>query len=260
MNEENRHEIIELYLLGELEPKTLKEFEVQLQEDETLQQDVVLAKEVQEALDSVVTEQLFSEKLTTLGDKYVIEPETEAEKSEPQKSNSRRTIILLTLSAIGLIVSYFIWQQSNTPNEVQTNQIFASYYQPYSSNAVTRSDDAIDEDYLNAVEAYDNGKYNEAIASLIERVAANPTEIPTQLLLGNSYLNVSPPETQKAIDIFKSLAESGSDLYATTANWYLALAYLQNNETNEAKAIFEDLSQNASGRYANLAKEILGDW
>jgi len=250
MNEDNRQERIELYIRGELEPNALKDFEQQLAEDETLKQDVSLTKDVLDALDNVQSEQLLSEKLSALGDKYLTETEPT---TVNKKSNKNRNIIIIALLIIAAIVSIFIWQK---PVEPKAEQIFANYYEPYSSNTSTRGDDA-NEDYLKAIEAYDNENYSAAIATLTQRVAKYPDEITSQLLLGNSYLNVSPPQTPKAIVLFKNITERETNIYITTANWYLALAYLQNNQQNEAKAIFEDLSQNASGRYANLAKKIL---
>lgn len=259
MNEENKQEIIELYLLGELEPDVLQEFEAQLATDTRLQQRVELAKDLQDALDDAQEEVLFSEKLSILNDKYLEEGNTQPKKEQTPKSNQRRNIIGITLLITSIMVSYFIWQQLNTPKTIAPDEVFASYYEPYSSNKLARGGDNADEAYLNAIEAYDNKNYSAAITSLAQRVAAKPKEIPTQLLLGNSYLNVSPPETAKAITLFKNIAE-GETIYTTSANWYLALAYLQNNQSEAAKVIFENLSENASGEFANLAKQILSEW
>lgn len=258
MDENNRHEQIELYLQGKLEGQTLHDFEKQMKEDKTLQKKVVLTEDVLDALDNVHAEQLFSKRLSELGDKYVTN-------QNPEKTSAAtiptRWIIIIGLTILS-VVGYFLWQQFNSPTQetIEPEQIFASYYEPYTSNGIARNSDNLEENYLNAINAYDNGNYKEAIPSLLQRIVTKPNDIPTQLLLGNSYLNVSPPQTPKAIELFKKIAEGNSDLYSMTANWYLALAYLQNNEPAGAKAIFEDLSQNASGRYANLSKQILSDW
>ena len=226
--------------------------------DKTIQEDILITEDVLDALDNVHAEHLFSEQLSELGDKYVT--------NQSPKKISAAFIPVSWIVILGLIifsvVGYFLWQQFNSPESenVEPEEIFASYYEPYTANGITRNSDNIEENYLNAIKAYDNGNYKEAIPSLVQRVAAKPDDFPTQLLLGNSYLNVSPPQTQKAIELFKKIAEGNSDLYSTTANWYLALAYLQNNQSEAAKAIFEDLSQNASNRYANLSKQILSDW
>ena len=263
MNENNRQEFIELYLLGELEGQALRDFEEQLKEDTTLQEDVTLSKKVEEALDGVKAEQLFADKISAFGDKYVIEAQAlddKPTKANNQRSNSSRNILIIALLILTGLVVFWITQQQNTPEKIEPEQIFASYYEPYLSNKTNRSGDNIDKDYLSTIEAYDDANYSDAIAGLTQRIVSKPDDIPAQLLLGNSYLNISPPETQKAIELFKSIAASGSDLYSTTASWYLALAYLQARQTEEAKTIFENLSKNDSARYANLAKEILTNW
>lgn len=268
MNEDNRQEYIELYLLGKLEGQALRDFEHALETDQTLQMDVTLSKEVQEALNSVQAEQLFANKLSPLGDKYVTESLLSEDKSiedNASTSNSRRNIIIIVVSILTALAVLGVWWQQNVQEEVEevkeieSEQIFASYYQPYPSNTATRSSDGVDEAYQNAVKAYDEGRYADAIESLTQRVVAKPDDIPTQLLLGNSYLNVSPPKTQKAIEVFQQIA-TGDSVYVTTAKWYLALTHLQASEAEKAKIIFEDLSKNTTGRYANLAKEILKDW
>ena len=256
MNEDNRQEKIELYLQGKLEEQSRHDFEEQLKQDKALQEDVKLSREIEKAINEVEGEELFKENLSRLGDKYVV--------AEAPKNNgffgSARWLVIILLVVVLAVVGYFLWQQSNTSNAVEPEQIFASYYEPYTLGGNTRSNGNVDEDYSNAIKAYDNGNYSEAIESFTQRVAANPDDISTQLLLGNCYLNISPPETQTAIELFKPIAEGGSELYATTAKWYLAFAYLQDNQTEEAKAIFEDISNNNSGRYTTLAKQILSDW
>ncbi|MGB0863150.1 MAG: tetratricopeptide repeat protein [Saprospiraceae bacterium] len=261
MNENNRQELIELYLQGELEGQVLHDFEQQLKADKTLQADVILSKDVQKALDGVEGEQLLTEQISSFNNKYVTQSQLldDSTKGNNQTSNSKRNISIAALLIVAALAIFWIWQQQNTSNEIEPEQIFASYYEPYSSNQLARGDDDTDEAYLKAIEDYDNKNYNAAIVSLTQRIAAKPEEIPTQLLIGNSYLNVSPPETAKAIALFKKIAE-GETIYTTSANWYLALAYLQNNELETAKAVFEDLSQNASGQFANLAKQVLSDW
>lgn len=254
-----------MYLLGMLEGQALRDFEQQLKTDKTLQADIALSKDVQEALDGVQVEQFFSNKLSSLGDKYVtesllLEDENKPTQEEASTSNLRRNIFIIGLSILTALAVFWFWKQQNISEQIESTepaQIFASYYEPYSSNMSTRNGNNVDEAYQNAIKAYDDEKYSEAIESLTQRIADQSDDIPTQLLLGNSYLNVSPPETQKAIELFQQIAEGDSDLYAMTAKWYLALAHLQVDQMEEAKVIFEDLSKNTTGRYANLAKEIL---
>jgi cytochrome c-type biogenesis protein CcmH/NrfG len=253
MENENRQEIIDLYLQGELTSNLLKDFEEQLKEDKMLQKDVILSKDVLEALDSAKDEQMFGDKLSALklGDKYLVASKT-------KESNQKKSIIITFLVIATIAISLFMWKKLSVP---QVNkQVFANYYEPYPSNASTRGINNIDQNYLNAIEAYDNKNYSEAIKNLTQRLESHSQEISTQLLLANSYMNTSPSETQKAIDILKSVIENQAYLYSITAKWYLALAYLQNKQNNKAKIIFEELALNKSGKYPKLSKEILSNW
>ena len=64
-------------------------------------------------------------------------------------------------------------------------------------------------------------------------------------------------QTQAVIDLFKPLAKDETNLYAEEAQWYLALAYLQNDQITEAQLLLKMIAAKQTGKYPNLAKAVL---
>jgi len=77
---------------------------------------------------------------------------------------------------------------------------------------------------------------------------------PKALLLkaSNKYQN---QQLEEAIEIFEKVASSGSDVYKSKANWYLALCYLKQNQPAKAKPLLTELQQN--NEYKKEVSEIL---
>lgn len=59
----------------------------------------------------------------------------------------------------------------------------------------------------------------------------------------------------KAIEIFKSVANNSSEVYVQKANWYLALCYLKQNQPKKAKPLLKELKQGSD--YEEKANAIL---
>ncbi len=157
-------------------------------------------------------------------------------------------IILLVAVAT---ISYLMLSEP-TASEV----LFAEYFSPYPSiKPEIRQPVATSEDPLEAaLSAYDRNK-SSATMRLFEKVLAEGTEnITAQFFLGNLYLSHKEPES--AIESFKKVVTAEANEFTTSANWYLALAYLLNNDLSECRGILSQLSS-ASGFYQNKARELL---
>lgn len=73
------------------------------------------------------------------------------------------------------------------------------------------------------------------------------------MALGSAYLGAD--QQSEAIKTF-SVIPSGSTAYQS-AQWYLALAYLKDNQVDEAKTILEALAKQGERTYPRKAKELL---
>jgi hypothetical protein len=139
--------------------------------------------------------------------------------------------------------------------------LFMAYYQPYPSNLFARGSENVDSLGAAVVALYDNKDYQSVIGLLEQRMIESPNDdIPSKMLLGNSYLAIEllePFQAAKAIEIFKSLAADKDNIYKETAQWYLALSYIRKGNHLAAKQFLEILAVKRYGKYPKLANELL---
>lgn len=271
MDKESMYKKIDQYLNNELEGVDLEEFERQLKEDKNLAKEVALIRDVEEAVEDRYLDTEFAPKLRKMGKEYFKEdkttelspPNINAITSKPTSNNRLTTILFVGSIIIGaLLWIYFtatptvIPIEQTTP-EVETEQIFAANFQPYAVDNLQRSGTSGDSDYQTAIEAYQVKDYATAIPILEQALVATPNDSDIKMLLGNSYLGTKSGQAQAAVDLFKPLAADESSLYIEQAEWYLALAYLQNNQVAEAQALLEKIAAAGIGKYPKLAKVVL---
>ena len=89
------------------------------------------------------------------------------------------------------------------------------------------------------VEAYQSGDYQQSSA-LLDKLIQEPQDNSTLLLYyaGLSHLYQQPPQPEPAI---KYLSQVNDGAYAQQAHWYLALAYLLNEQTDDAESLLENI-------------------
>lgn len=149
-------------------------------------------------------------------------------------------------------VSVYIFQS----NETQEQQLFSTYFSPrVHPDAPVRGESVIN---LNEVEAkamyaYEAEDFKKAINHYEILVREYPRNSKHALFLSISYLGVNNPE--KAINVLSRL-EKVDENYKSDIAWYLALAYLKNNEKNAARIVLESLVKEDSF-YTESAIEIL---
>ena len=104
-----------------------------------------------------------------------------------------------------------------------------------------------------AYEAYDNGRYDEAMI-LFEDITKSADDPIVYLCLGNAQLKVG--QLEKAEKSFNHVLTKHEDL-VTPASWYLALTYLKQNRMERAKSALWQISK--SSTYGEKAQNLLKD-
>ena len=230
MENETKQEHIELYLAGTLTGQELIDFEKLLQEDKVFAKDFEIMKDVEEAFNDVPYEKALTEQLETFGNKYM------PDEAKATTSRLKPWMVGAMLLALSLVGGSLIWNYNTSDKEqsVQEEQqeIFASNMEVYSSKGLrTRSSDdenELSEEYQNAIDLYDEGDFEGAIPVLKNHLSINPSDTPAYVLLGNCYLKTEPIQLNKAIETFEEALINGKNsVYASPAQWYLALAYLK---------------------------------
>lgn len=257
MKQEELQELIELYIRNQLKGDALHQFEKAMSQDEDLANEVRFARDLEDAFEETRLEKELGQQLQFLNKKYAAEyasAENSVSAGRVVPFYQRHWKVAATILLL-IVGGFLIW------NNVSTNptDIYANYYEPYNPSFV-RDTNQVEANYLKAITLYKAKKYNEAIP-LLENI---PDTISEQkivlLLLGNAYLNDTPPALDKAILIFQNLSNDATHLYTETATWYLGLAHLKAGNRETAKGIFQKLANENIGKYASLSKEILSQW
>ncbi len=226
------------YLDNNLEGQSLEEFENQMATDLELQKEV---KTYSRLRDGVIA---YGE-LTLKEELEVIHQNTFAEKHHQVKRLRRWGAIAASI----LFVIAFAWWWNSTQNKAN---LFEKYYAIYTIPVNSRGTTS-EVKLLAANELYQQGNYKEAV-SLFEEIE-NP-DGRVILASGICYLELNQLETAQAL--FTNLINSpDQDIYQNLAQWYLALAYLKQEDTTNAQKWLETLGGNTSADKHEEAQQIL---
>ncbi len=143
----------------------------------------------------------------------------------------------------------------SSPGHLKTNQFYTAYFEPYPNVVapLVRSNQGDEELASRAFAFYDQGLYGES-AVAFEQLYRESRE--NYALLYQAISLMADGHTEKAIPLLEGQDWSEAPTYTSVASWYLALAYLNNQQASKA----EPLLQNVADSDHNLsipAKKIL---
>lgn len=172
-----------------------------------------------------------------------------------QKSSKKRllgqsvkTRRLLYFSLAAAIILLLLWL-----NPLNTWLKPISPYQQYFAH-LARDNANLGTAIQSAEEAYDLKQYGKAYSGLLAAVAENGDSL-NYLYAGVAALGSE--QAENAAIIFENLLnQSNWALYQDEIRWYLALAYLEQNRTEEAQSLLQALYQE-QGEYSQNAALIL---
>ena len=238
----NSQELIEKYVNGEMSDAERKAFEDNLTDDTKLANELLSYQKSRLAIKAAIRQEIREDTGKALQDW-----------KNKKKRRTRRiyrwsiaaTILLIT--AIG--ISFFIGNKQT----VSPDQLFAAHFElPKVSNIRTNSSDH--PIFEQAVTAF----YEKSFTTVLDLLSPQATDPDISLssdaliMLGVSHLALN--NLSQAINVLQKVDSSGS-LYQD-AEWYLALAYLKNGQTNEAKQILGKIAQTPRHFKRQEAKEI----
>lgn len=251
MEQNERIKALEDLLAGDLSPADEKEIRRQIEEDPVLQR---LLKNEQDILAGIrhwSRNQLRNElkELEARLEPINVDEEV-AFTNEGQRAKFQWKPILAAAGIVLVLALYFVF---NTLGKPTTEELYNEFYEPYSAYApvTMRGDESIATPMKEAMLAYEISDY--AVAA--EKLETLPPSGERDFYLAHSYLATG--KQQKAVPLLEQLAETGAEP-RSTINWYLALAYIKNDNTTEASEILERLAANDNS-YQQKAKQLLKD-
>jgi hypothetical protein len=247
MEKEEQQGKIELYLSGKLENNALKGFEEEIQTDKNLKKRVNITKDVNERFDDALFAKNLGEMLQPMNEKYI-------DGNSPKSNLSKYKWIIVLIAILGSIGAWSLFNSNFSTKKQQPEQeIFAAYFEPYAPSIIDRSS-ATNENIKSILEKYEAENYGEIIP-LIKALSKETDNNEWNIILGISYLNTN--NTDAAIRIFEDLTNNETYFIREIGQWYLALTYLKSDNSVGAKPLLEQLSNQKTGKYSKLAKDVL---
>lgn len=259
INDTNKTEIIEQYLLGKLNPELLEEFKQKLAADDQFKAEVALEQALFRNLQVAGRKQqrlkleAFHQELVRPALK--VEPE---ERQEEEEKPARGKVIQFPVKRFGWMAAASIAMIIGTTlilNPFSGNRV-SPEFTPYPGGEITRGDGERESTKAQAFAAYQEKNYPESIA-LFNAVPEAEKDEMTLFFLGNAYLFAERP--QEAIDTFKRYLLQYEE-FALEAKWYLGLAYLKVGDEAAAKQQLEQVASAPgpqAAEYREKAQELL---
>lgn len=286
-NNKYNYEIIEKHINGELTKNEQVLFQQSLQDDDELKREVDLYKELNNNLAYQFKykqeDEDFKVTIKDLGDEYFpkkngkinIDTESKVEtlvgykeqsESEHQIDENKKSVIskrLLMMSGLAVAASVLFFLFNPFINQPSYAQLAEQHFLPYELQTIMGINNGIldpsiegngrtkSKQFLKKGKKHYNEKdYASAKQYLEQYLEINTNDIDVQLAKGSCEFKLD--QTDSAIQTFKKLKDNSD------AQWYLALAYLKNNEAEKAKAILKNFTENSADNWNTLkAKEIL---
>lgn len=242
MLSETELDLIQKYLDNSLSEDERTQFDTLLDTSEAFANEVRFQKNL---LNHLKADQKAERKAAMLSDFRQIQDASGFEKT------INYNIIWYSAAAIILLAfSYFTWfYQGSSDRE----EVFLSYYQPYSGFVISRGEDS---SYHEGIRAYGKGDYEQALSYLLAIEKTDSTGPQLSLLIGNCYLSLN--KTEKSIQWFNEITDQENLLMVSNRDWYTALALLRSGDTKSARDILQKIID-VESYYSAEAKAIIGE-
>ncbi|MDW3209193.1 MAG: hypothetical protein R8N23_04960 [Reichenbachiella sp.] len=155
---------------------------------------------------------------------------------ESRQAKKIKTSQLLAAAVSILIISVFAYTLTSSFSKNHL-ELFQAHFQVYPAPPITRGAEDLDSN-AEIFEAYRNENFTEAIKLFDSKdlLGKGP------LYKASCHLKLN--ETLKAISILEAASSSENKHLSQTAEWYLGLAYLKNNELEQCEEILEKIVAN----------------
>ncbi|WP_018619184.1 hypothetical protein [Spirosoma luteum] len=254
-------EQIGAYLSGTLSADEKDRFETQLRQNEPLRQEVALQRELKQGLTFLAQKERFRHMHADLDkrglladlDKPTAEQETPKslfpepvvvpfptnsplEESRPAVQFVRASWVMAASVAMLLGVGWVLYQNQQEKRALLAQeQLFTDFYSTTLKAAPSRPTDP-------------------------DRVAApipNSQSFTDSVRLQAAIAGLQRPNRQPAINDLVALSAGQPGHWRASAQWYLALAYLQNNQIAEAQALLQTIARLNGHPYQQEARQLL---
>ncbi len=206
----------ENYLLGNMTIAERKDFEVELETNSVMQEELAMQKELQLSIEAGG----LKESLHAIHEKVIA-----------KRSSSKKNYWLAIAAGIAALVAVSVWTlNQKTPEDA----LFAQYASIDPGQPVPMSATA-DYSFHDAMVDYKAEKYDKAIEKWTVLATENPENKTLTYYLGASYFNQE--KYNKALPYFEEVMVIEDSRFQAKAQWYAVLTWLKTENDAEILAI-----------------------
>ncbi|GAA4462106.1 hypothetical protein GCM10023189_38380 [Nibrella saemangeumensis] len=247
-------EQINAYLSGQMTAVEKEQFEDRIRQDTDLREEVATQREIKQGLAMMAQKQRFSQMHTDLQKRGLLDRTDSSGASAPFDAAgtpkvvpfpARRTLFQANwrywaaaasvVFLVGLGWVFFRGQSGGQPQLARNEQIFDSNFSTSLKAAPATS---ADPDRLGAPDS-------------------GPSVTQDSVRLQEAVTALQQGRTQAAIERLTPLAQSTPGHWSASARWYLALAYLRNNQRSEAEQALNQIAAMNGHPYQQEAKAVI---
>ena len=248
MNDSQTYHLIDRYLNGELEGEELAAFEQRLADEPAFKQEVAFQRE----LAAVVADGETMDFSAMVAE--VVEG-TESSSSSRAGSGGMnwRWMAIAASVLLVAVVGFFVLRGG----ESDPKALFADNFAPYEAPVEFRGGDStLAERFEFAFSSYQLEAYGPAADAFQDILNTDPDEFSARFYLG--VCKLAQDNGAGAEKEFRNLLAQNAPTWRSQAQWYLAMALLQQGKADAAEQELEAL-ETRGGKYGKLAGELLGE-
>lgn len=236
---ESDYKLIEAKIDGSMSDQELDEFEQKLRDSEDFEREFQIQDAVIHSLirsnDKVLKKEFHS---------FLQESKAHHRQNKKQRRN---LMIAASLSFLVFCSVAYYWF---LPDPMNNSAIYQAYFEVYPAPPITRGDDEIGAVPIDFSD-YRKGNYAQAM----ETLQSGPQSEMTSLYLAMCYLETE--QVSKAIENIQATLDSTNPIIKQTAEWYLALAHIKNNDQTKSLPILQKITDEKQLYYKQANKILL---
>lgn len=253
MEDEQQADWILRYLRGEMPEDEQAKFEQSLKDDPEFEKNYQFHKQLMQGQ----AYQFKQEKKAMLQE--LEKQKASASESSPSNVKGRKKLIYLTMfgglaAAIALFV--FLILPGKTAQELgnQYFEPFPDYTTPTYRGGSQKSSEESTGIFAAGMQAYRKSEYQSAIDQLQQAIAKGKKPNLSRFYQANALIAIDKPD--QAVAKLQDLKDQLPKKYQIQQQWYLTLAYVQNDQPQKAQAILNQLVKKDHFQHKQAAKEI----
>ncbi len=236
-SEEDKMDQLDRYLEGNMTEAEKQLFESRLESDSELRDALKDHKLLIETIESAAMKDTLSQVMAQQRDK-----------GKAGVRSINRTWIAVAASVVILFGAFFFLGPFSGGGN-----LYEEYYQPDPGLPTTMSTES-NLRFTEAMVQYKQGEYRSALAEFDQLMNDNPASDTLLFYRGICHMELDQPEVSAFL--FNQIS-TDSRLFGEKAQWYRALALLQDDNTAEAIAALQVISDQADHRYHEQANTLL---